>query len=88
MPLARAYIMAGMACGRTADGQQDAVAIRPWVMKAVAAAGLPVDRSYIICRDIVDGVEELRAFVDEGITVIAQQKPTVNLKAKDKVEEL
>ena len=54
----------------------------------MAAAGLPVDRSYIICRDIVDGVEELRAFVDEGITVMAQQKSTVNLKAKDKVEEL
>ena len=39
-------------------------------MKAVAAAGLPVDRSYIICRDMVDGVEELRAFADEGRAIV------------------
>ena len=39
-------------------------------MKAAAAAGLPVDRSYIICRDIVDGVEELRAFADEGRAIV------------------
>ena len=69
-----AFGLAGMACGRTAEGQKEAVQIRPWVMKAVAAAGLPVDRSYIICRDLVDGVEELRAFADEGFALLKEHR--------------
>ena len=64
--------LASMVFPRTAEGIKRSETIRPWVMRACAAAGLPVNNSRILCREVVEGVGQLKEYAGIGYTVMAE----------------
>ena len=65
--------LAAMLCPRTKDGLRKAEEIRPWVLKACAAAGLRVVMGHIYCRDIVADVQQLEEYAQCGYDLMFEE---------------